>query len=205
MRYSEFILRRTALIFLRDGMPVWLRPICPEDKVDLVRAFERLSAQSRYQRFLSQARELSPPLLAYLTEIDYADHFALGVFALDEPGSPLIGVARYVRLRDEPQSAEIAVGVIDEYHRRGLGRLLLRALAEVAVESGVRRFVGSALWENRPMLRLLRGAKAQIIPQHSGALRFVVDPAAIGGELADKASVTFFEPAPGVEAGLFFW
>lgn len=196
MRHSEFILRRTALIFLRDGMPVWLRPICPEDKAPLVRAFELLSAQSRYQRFFSPARELSPQMLAYLTEIDYADHFALGAFALDEPGSPLVGGARFIRTPDEPYSAEIAVTVIDEYHRRGLGQALLRALAKVAIEGGVRRFVGSALWENRPIMRMLRNAKAQIVPTGSGALRFAVDLTAIRGELADKASVTFFESAP---------
>lgn len=189
MEYSRFILRRTALIFLRDGMPVWLRPICPEDKAPLVRAFERLSARSRYQRFFSPSRELSPQMLAYLTEIDYADHFALGAFALDEPDSPLVGVARFIRSRDEPHSAEIAVAVIDEYHRRGLGQALLRALAQVAAESGIRRFVGSALWENRPILRMLRNAKAQIVPERSGALRFAVDLAAIREAVTDEGSV----------------
>ena len=197
MKDSEFILCRTALIFLRDGSPVWLRPIFPEDKAPLSRAFDRLSLQSRYQRFLSTARELSPQMLAYLTEIDYVNHFALGAFALDDADMPLIGGARYIRMRDEPQKAEIAVTVIDDYHRRGLGPALLSALAEVAVESGVRRFLGTALWENRPISRLLRKAKARIAPQGSGMFRFEVDLASIHEGVAEKAFSGFFAPAPG--------
>jgi RimJ/RimL family protein N-acetyltransferase len=197
MSYSEFILCRTALIFLRDGAPVWLRPIFPEDKAPLARAFDRLSIQSRYQRFFSSARELSPQMLAYLTEIDYVNHFALGAFALDEADMPLIGGARYIRMRDEPRNAEIAVTVIDDYHRLGLGPALLSALTEVAFESGVRRFLGSALWENRPISRLLRKAKAQIVPQGSGMFRFEVDLTSIRWGLADKAFSVFFAPAPG--------
>src|SRR5262245_41372711 len=197
MKHSEFILCRTALIFLRDGAPVWLRPIFPDDKAPLARAFDRLSIQSRYQRFFGAPRELSPQTLAQLTEVDYVNHFALVAFALDEAGMPLVGAARYIRTRDEPRNAEIAVTVIDDYHRRGLGQELLRALAEVAVESGVRRFLGSALWENRPVSHLLREAKARVIPQGSGVFRFEVDLAAIRGKLTDKAFSAFFGPAPG--------
>jgi len=184
MNSSELIESRNALIFLRDGTPVWLRPILAQDKAEIVRAFERLSPQSRYHRFFGPVRELSPQMLAYLTEIDYVNHFAWGAFALAEADAPLVGEARYVRLRDEPQCAEIAVAVIDEYHRRGLGLQLLRALTEVAVEKGIWRFVGHALRENHPILRLLRGAKAQIVPERSGVLRFAVDLAAICGEFA---------------------
>jgi GNAT superfamily N-acetyltransferase len=136
-------------------------------------------------------------MLAYLTEIDYVNHFALGAFALDDADMPLIGGARYIRIRDEPQKAEIAVTVIDDYHRRGLGPALLRALAEVAVESGVRRFLGTALWENRPISRLLRKAKAQIAPHGSGMFRFEVDLASIHEGGAEKAFSGFFAPAPG--------
>ncbi len=195
MNDSGFMQYQNALIFLRDGTPVRIRSLLAEDKAEIARAFERLSPQSRHQRFFSPVRELSPQLLTYLTEIDYVNHFAWGAFALAEVDAPLVGVARYIRLRDEPQSAETAVAVIDEYHRRGLGQLLLRALAEVAFEKGTRRFVGHALWQNRPILRMLRGANAQIVPEHSGVLRFAVDLAAIRGELTDKAFSALSGPA----------
>jgi GNAT superfamily N-acetyltransferase len=203
MKLTDFVWQQQELIFLRDGTPVRLRPILSEDKAEVVHAFERLSLQSRYQRFFCPLRELSPSLLAYLTDIDYIDHFAYGAFAISQPEPPLIGVARYIRLADEPQSAEVAIAVIDDYHRRGLGKQLLCALARAAIENGIGRFLGNSLWENRPMLKLLRRAKAQIIPEGSGLLRFVVDLYDIRQGMKDNAPDGFFEPLPETTHAIF--
>jgi hypothetical protein len=46
----------------------------------------RLSEESRYRRFFSPVKELSEKTLAYLTEVDYVDHFAWIAIAMDEPG-----------------------------------------------------------------------------------------------------------------------
>jgi GNAT superfamily N-acetyltransferase len=203
MKLTDFVWQQQALIYLRDGTPVGLRPILSQDKAEVVQAFERLSLQSRYQRFLSPVRELSPSLLAYLTDIDYVDHFAYGAFAIAQPKPTLIGVARYIRLADEPQSAEVAIAVIDEYHRRGLGRQLLCALACTAIENGISRFRGNSLWENRPMLELLRQAKAQITPEGFGMLRFAVDLSEIRERIEDIAPDRFFQSLPETIPGIF--
>jgi GNAT superfamily N-acetyltransferase len=197
MKLTDFVWQQQALIFLRDGTPVRLRPILSRDKAEIVQAFERLSLQSRYQRFFSPVRELSPSLLAYLTDIDYVDHFAYGAFAIAQPKPTLIGVARYIRMADEPQSAEVAIAVIDEYHRRGLGKQLLCALACAAIENGIGRFLGNSLWENRPILELLRQAKAQITLEGSGRLRFAVDLSEIRERIEDNVPDSFFECLPG--------
>jgi GNAT superfamily N-acetyltransferase len=172
---EEIKMYRPEVIYLSDGSPIRIRPLHSDDKSGMLRAFERLSLRSRYQRFFSPLRELSPSLLAYLTDIDYVDHFAYGAFDVSQSESTLIGVARYIRSVDHPQSAEAAIAVIDEYHRRGLGKQLLRALACAAIENRIRRFHGNAFWENRPMLELLRKANARISPEGYGVLRFVVD------------------------------
>jgi GNAT superfamily N-acetyltransferase len=203
MKLTDFVWQEQGLIFLRDGTPVRLRPILSEDKVEVVHAFERLSLQSRYHRFFCPLRELSPSLLAYLTDIDYVDHFAYGAFAIAQPESTLIGVARYIRLADEPQSAEVAIAVIDDYHRRGLGKQLLCALARAAIDNGIGRFLGNSLWENRPMLELLRRAKAQITSEGSGMLRFVVDLSDIRERMKDNAPDGFFEPLPETTHAIF--
>jgi GNAT superfamily N-acetyltransferase len=196
MKFTDSVWQRQELIFLRDGTPVRLRPILSEDKAEVIRAFERLSLQSRYQRFFSPLRELSPSLLAYLTDIDYVDHFAYGAFAIAQPEPTLIGVARYIRQADEPQSAEVAIAVIDDYHRRGLGKQLLCALAAMAIENGISRFRGNALWENRPLLELLRQANALITPEGSGVLRFTVDLSQIPERMKGNSPDRFFESLP---------
>ena len=86
-----------------------MRPIEPADKGPLARAFERLSEQSRYQRFLTSVNELSESELRYLTDVDHHDHEALIAFDPETGGA--VAVARFVRL-DDDTSAEAAVTVI---------------------------------------------------------------------------------------------
>jgi hypothetical protein len=71
-------------VTLRDGAFVELRPIAPDDKSLLLKVFQRLGKESRYGRFSGSFRELSPAMLAYLTEVDHSDREA--IIAL-EPGS----------------------------------------------------------------------------------------------------------------------
>jgi acetyltransferase len=67
----------------------------------------------------------------------------------------LIGVARYVRDKDNP-SAEFAIVVADSWQGRGIGDRLLAKLADVARRRGLKRLHGEILAINRPMLGLVR-------------------------------------------------
>ena len=147
---------------LRDGTPVLLKAIGPEDRAGLAAGFARLSARSRRQRFLAPVHRLSQRQLRYLTELDYDDHMAWG--AADLSAAPVrgAGVARYVRLADDPASAEVAVTVIDAYQGRGLGTLLLTLLARSAAANGIESFCGTVADDNGPMLGLLERAGAAI-------------------------------------------
>jgi len=147
---------------LRDGTPVLVRPIRPDDKGRLAEGLARLSAESRFRRFMAPITELSDEQLAYLTEVDYFDHFAW-VAVLGERPDFGIGVGRYVRLEEDPALAEAAVTVLDDYQGKGLGTLLLGVLAATARMAGIERFRAFVLEENQPMLELLRelGAEAE--------------------------------------------
>jgi GNAT superfamily N-acetyltransferase len=138
----------------RTGEVVHLRPVLPEDKDVLRDGMDRMSAQSRHYRFFSPVHELTDEQLRYFTELDYHDHFAWAAFS-DDPAHPGIGVARYIRRRDEPDAAEFAVAVVDEWHRHGIGPLLLGAVVLTAHAHGVERVIGEVLRDNGPMLRLV--------------------------------------------------
>ena len=180
---EEFIRSRTAEVALPGGGTVRLRPVVAEDKAALVEGFRRLSPESRYRRFLAPIPELSEELLVELTEVDYRDRFAWMAFSLDEPGTPGMGVSRYVRDATDPEVAEAAVTVIDDYHKRGLGRLLLEFLGAVALENGIKRFRGYALEENRAIRELLVGLGASMAHDSPGLLRFEMDLPAQAEEL----------------------
>jgi GNAT superfamily N-acetyltransferase len=161
---------RTAL---PDGTPVLVRPIRPDDKGLLRQGFDRLSPASRYRRFLAPIDELSDAELRYLTEIDYVDHFAWAAVRADRPGEGM-GVARYIRLKDEPEVAEAAVTVIDEYQGKGLGTLLLALLGAAAVTAGIMTFRAYVLVGNVPMRDLLESLGARTEFDSPGVVRFDV-------------------------------
>ena len=139
---------------LPDGTPLTIRPIEPSDKELLVRGFEQLSPASRYRRFFHQVDHLSDTQLAYLTEVDGRDHSAFVCVLRDHPQEG-VGVARWIRLPDDPEVAEGAVTVVDRYHGLGVGRTLLYVLGRDAISKGIRAFRAWIVGENAPMLSIL--------------------------------------------------
>jgi GNAT superfamily N-acetyltransferase len=141
-------------IRLEDGTTVLVRPIQPTDKARLAAGLTRLSETSRQRRFLGPKPRLTQAELRYLTEVDGHDHVALVALRLDEP-QLLVAAARYVRLKDDPETAEVAVTVADDLQGKGVGRALGVMLADEARGRGVKRFSASVLHDNVPALRLI--------------------------------------------------
>ena len=145
---------------LRDGTPILVRTLQPGDREELARGFARLSPGSRRFRFLAPLHKLSPEQLRELTEVDQHDHVAIAARDESRPDHPGIGVARFVRLEQDPGVAEFAITVIDEYQNRGLGTLLLKLLLKAAQAVQVRTLRGFMLADNLAMLHLLRKFEA---------------------------------------------
>ena len=152
---------------LEDGTEVRFRRIRPDDKDLLQGGFRMLSPESRYRRFFSMVDHLSEKQLRYFTEVDFVDHHA---YIAEIPGGIGLGVARWIRLRDEPTVAEGAVTVIDPYQSRGIGKALLWLGARSAIQSGIRAIRVNVLSENDPVLEWLREAGASKGRWSSGVL-----------------------------------
>lgn len=116
----------------------------------------RLSAQSRYFRFHSALRELTPDLLERFIHVSYPANMALIATVVDGGRERQVAVARYVTAPGDPRSAEIAVVVADEWQGVGLGTLMLTELRDLALAGGIRTLHMSILRENRRMLSLAR-------------------------------------------------
>lgn len=140
--------------FLQDGTRINFRPIRADDKDLLRRGFERLSPESRYRRFFRRIDHLSDQQLKYLTEVDFKDH-AAWIAEIPGPGGEGIGVARWIRIPKEPEVAEGAVTVVDDYQNRGIGSSLLWLAGRSAIEQGVKAFRVWVQSENHPMLQIL--------------------------------------------------
>lgn len=137
---------------LRDGTAVAVRPVQAHDAHLFAVNFARYSDEARASRFGMAKPRLSSAELRYLTAIDHVNHEAL--LAIDPATGDGIAVGRYVRLPDDPQSAELAIIVRDDWQRRGAGRLLGDLLEESARAAGIRRWTANALASNRPALEL---------------------------------------------------
>lgn len=155
---------------LRDGSAVLIRPVRPEDAGLLEDGFAGLSERSRRLRFLGSKASLSAAELRYFTDVDHRDHEALG--ALDHARGGGVGIARYVRDREDPHAAEIAVTVTDGWQGRGLGTELLARLSERACQEGIRRFTAAVAADNAAMTGLLRNLGADVVGREFGTLEY---------------------------------
>ena len=163
-----------------DGAPVVIRPIRPDDKGMLSDGLRRLSPQSAQRRFLTPKRSFSRAELRYLTEVDGRDHVALVAENPVDPVRRLIAVARFVRLHDEPEAADVAFTVADDWQGRGLGSLLGRHVAHSARNRDIRRFTATMQSDNVPAHRLMAKLTNHLEQRHvgSGVDELVLDLAA---------------------------
>jgi len=128
---------------LDDGLPVFLRPIRPEDASRLRDGFARMSKLARRRRLPhldDDVAELDDTLLQRLVHADQVDHVAWGATNLHRREEPGIGVARYVRLNGEPDAADVAIIIADAYQGRGAGFVLQACLHLRAHACGIRTF-----------------------------------------------------------------
>jgi RimJ/RimL family protein N-acetyltransferase len=143
---------------------ITIREIRADDHDRLRDHHERLSPESRYRRFLAAKPRLTSADARYLVEIDGCDHFALVATVPDGDGDGdgerIVAVARFIRLPDNREVAELAIVVNDDFQGQGMGAELINRLAAAAVQRGVRRFRATMLSDNVAIHRLLTGLAA---------------------------------------------
>ena len=158
---------------LRDGSTVTIRPIEPGDTDHMREIWDGMSELSRRRRFLAPGSgDVSDADLQYLVDVDHRRHEAL--LAFDPQGRAIAG-ARYVRTPDDREAAEVAVGVVDDWHRRGLATVLLDRLTARARENGIRRYTAIVSDDNDIVLGALDRAGAVRTDASEGEIDFELD------------------------------
>ena len=129
-------------------------PFVPMTGPRCSRPIGRTSTQSLQRRFFAPKKGFSEQELAFFLNIDFENHVAL-VAQIDEDGSPIIvGGGRYIVVR--PGQAEIAFVVVDAYQGQGIGTILMRHLAVLARDAGLKELIAEVLPENTAMLKVFK-------------------------------------------------
>jgi acetyltransferase len=156
---------RPRRIRLRDGREVTLRAIVEADAPEIVQAFERLSNESRYLRFMQHKKQLDPAALARGVHPQTGREFAFVATIPAADGIDIVGATQYVRAEDNsPDACEFAITVAEDWRESGLATKLLASLIRRARGDGYRTMEGLVIAGNEPMLALARDLKFTVHP-----------------------------------------
>jgi GNAT superfamily N-acetyltransferase len=142
----------TAREVLKDGSPIEIRALRPEDEADMLAAIGQTSAQSLQRRFFVMKRHFSDKERAFFMNIDFKDHVAIVALADEADRKAIVGGGRYIVF--EPGRAEMAFVVIDTWQGRGIGSILMRHLVEIARDAGLKELIAEVLPENAAMIKV---------------------------------------------------
>jgi acyl-CoA hydrolase/GNAT superfamily N-acetyltransferase len=150
-RYPEEFEAQGAL---KDGTPVYLRPIRPTDEPAMRDLFYSFSKDTVFYRFFSYLKAMPHEKLSKFVNVDYESEMAI-VAAFKQSGEErIIGSARYY-VDKATGLAEYAIEVQDEFQNRGLGGVLFNHLTKIAKMKGIKGFVGYVLDSNTRAYRLM--------------------------------------------------
>lgn len=156
---------RPRRITLRDGRAVTLRAIVEADATKIVQAFERLSARSRYYRFMRHKTQLDDAALQRGVHPRPGRDF---VFVATIPAADtvdIVGAAQYVQAGEaDDEACEFAITVAEDWRGSGLATKLLASLVRRARRDGYETMEGLVIAENTAMLALARKLKFKVQP-----------------------------------------
>ena len=158
----------SAVERLRDGREIEIRALRPADEAEMLAAVDRTSTQSLYRRFFGAKRHFSESEKSFFLNVDFVDHVALVVVAKEKGQSVIVGGGRYIVVR--PLAAEMAFAVIDEYQGQGIGAALMRHLALLARNAGIKELIAEVLPENLPMLKVFQSSGLRMQTERRGGV-----------------------------------
>ena len=157
---------------LADGMAVCIRTITPHDGERMRDGIARMSDRSRFLRFFSVQPMPPPKVIERLLAADGSGHIAWGAIASDLPGKPAIGAVHAIADPHAPERAEFSVGVVDEFHDQGVGRLLTATILLDAARSGYADFRAVTLAENTGAIGFVTSLGAELVGREDNVLEY---------------------------------
>jgi len=162
---------------LRGGRRAEIRALRSEDRAGLLAAVANMSDEARYRRFFAPKRAFSEKEVDYFLNVDFVRHVAL-VAVLD---GAIVGGGRYIETA--PGRAEVAFAVDDDHQGLGIASTLMRHLATIARNAGLRELVAEVLPDNAAMLKVFeRSGLAMAVRREPDVVHVTLEFAPRGAE-----------------------
>ncbi|MCB0989571.1 MAG: cyclic nucleotide-binding domain-containing protein [Acidimicrobiales bacterium] len=163
------------------GHLTMLRPMLPVDRPDYIHKLATASAETILNRFFSRARP-TPKVIERLLNIDFVHQF---VWVASDPDDLAVtwGEGRYILDPRCQNGVEMAVTVDEDQRGKGLGNLLVGAVAASAAAAGFDEFTAYVLAENAAMRAVLNRAGASWKRFEPGVVSTSIHPLAVAEAL----------------------
>ncbi|RLF92698.1 acetyl-CoA hydrolase [Thermococci archaeon] len=150
------------------GIELVLRPVRISDEPLLKEFFYSLSDQTIYKRFMSMRTDMPHERLQEFVVIDYSREMVILAVKQEGPKEVVLGIGQY-GIDEQNHTAEVAFVVRDDYQNKGIGKVLLSYLTQLAKKQGLLGFTAEVFANNQPMLHLFYEMGFEIEKRHAEA------------------------------------
>ena len=158
---SPYPANQEQRVLTKNGLPLYIRPVRPEDAPLFMSFIETLSDTSIYYRFFRHISKFTPQQIYRFTNIDYDRQIALIALKGEGETIKMLGVIRIIRHPDG-EKGDLYLGISDAFQKQGIGSTLLHAALDIAFKQGYESICGMVLPENEGMKQLARKTGFQV-------------------------------------------
>ncbi len=137
------------------GELVTIRPSKPVDERRIQEHYYNLSQEDILTRFFSQKTIFARSETEPLSQTDYVNDLTLVAVVGEFGFGRIVGVAECIRVQ-ENNTAEVAFSVSNDFQGRGLGKIFLKKIAQIARENGLCGLIAYTVPTNKAMIRLFK-------------------------------------------------
>ncbi|MFO8085638.1 MAG: GNAT family N-acetyltransferase [Desulfobacterales bacterium] len=138
-----------------DGEKVLFRPAKPVDERRIQEHFYQLEKVDVISRFFHDKTHFFRQYVQGMFQVDYIHNMTFIALVGESGFEKVVGVGSYY-FEPADNMAEVAFSVSKEYQGKGLGKILIRKLAEAARENGISGLCAVTSPGNKSMIKLFR-------------------------------------------------
>jgi len=138
-----------------DGEEVAIRPAKPVDERRIQEHFYNLDKDDVIARFFHEKSTFFRDEVEGISQIDYIKNLTILAVVGEFGFGTVVAIGEYL-LDPENNMAEVAFSVNKQWQRKGLGKMIIRKLAEAANENDISGFYAYTTPQNAGMIRLFK-------------------------------------------------